>query len=148
LNRPKAKGWFVITFGELVRSKRLELELSLRKAAQTVGVSPLLFSEIENDHRLPDARELSTFADFIGIDVETANRICLESEPEVKAREENRRVHQVHMKLARIRIEESKEQSGLVECPRCGGKLQFSISPDNGHVHGMCLTKSCLHWIE
>jgi transcriptional regulator with XRE-family HTH domain len=138
----------MITFGELVKNKRIELKLSLRKAAKIVDISPLFFSEIENDQLLPDAAELAALADFIGIGLNTASRICLESEPEIKAREESRRVHQAHMKVARIRIEESKEQSGTIECPRCGGSLQFLISPDNGHVHGMCLTKSCLHWIE
>ena len=36
---------------------------------------------------------------------------------------------------------------GTIECPKCNGKLHYSISSHNGHLHGNCETKDCLSWV-
>ena len=35
---------------------------------------------------------------------------------------------------------------GTIKCPKCGGKLNYSVSDYNGHIHGQCETKDCLAW--
>ena len=34
--------------------------------------------------------------------------------------------------------------SGEVACPKCGGPIDWSASPRNGHVHGRCRTDNCI----
>lgn len=41
------------SFGELLREKRLEKDLSLRKFASLVGVSPTYLSQVEQDNVMP-----------------------------------------------------------------------------------------------
>lgn len=38
--------------------------------------------------------------------------------------------------------------NGLIVCPCCGGKLSFSRSGYNGHIHAACSTKECVRWME
>lgn len=34
-------------------------------------------------------------------------------------------------------------------CPICGdGKLRYSISSVNGHIHGRCNAPNCVSWME
>lgn len=34
-------------------------------------------------------------------------------------------------------------------CPICGdGKLRYSISSVNGHIHGRCNGQNCVSWME
>lgn len=37
---------------------------------------------------------------------------------------------------------------GTIECPCCGGKLSFSRSGYNGHIHARCSTEGCVRWME
>lgn len=38
---------------------------------------------------------------------------------------------------------------GEIDCPKCGmGKIRYSWSAYNGHVHGKCSTACCLYWME
>ena len=41
------------SFGRLLREKRLEKKLSLRKFAELVGVSPTYLSQVEQEHVMP-----------------------------------------------------------------------------------------------
>jgi hypothetical protein len=36
---------------------------------------------------------------------------------------------------------------GVVDCPKCNGKLNWSRA-SNGHVHGTCQTNECLRWMQ
>lgn len=39
--------------------------------------------------------------------------------------------------------------SGEIPCPCCeGGKLRFSVSGYNGHIHAACSTEGCARWLE
>jgi hypothetical protein len=38
-------------------------------------------------------------------------------------------------------------QSGHIICPKCGKKLNYRISPINGHIWGACSTDGCLSWM-
>ena len=39
--------------------------------------------------------------------------------------------------------------AGEMTCPVCNiGKLRYSRSSYNGHVHGRCLTAGCVSWME
>lgn len=37
---------------------------------------------------------------------------------------------------------------GAIDCPKCGGKLHYSISSYNGHTHGKCETQGCVSWMQ
>jgi hypothetical protein len=42
----------------------------------------------------------------------------------------------------------TSDSSGVIECPNCNGKLHYSRSGYNGHIHARCETKSCVSWME
>jgi len=55
------------SFGELLREKRLERDLSLRKFASLVGVSPTYLSQVEQDNVIPPtADRVKRMADLLG----------------------------------------------------------------------------------
>lgn len=37
---------------------------------------------------------------------------------------------------------------GAIECPVCQGRLSFSRSGYNGHIHAKCSTAECVSWME
>ena len=41
----------------------------------------------------------------------------------------------------------NKNVKGFIECPKCGGKLYYTISSYNGHIWGKCETDKCLAWM-
>jgi ssDNA-binding Zn-finger/Zn-ribbon topoisomerase 1 len=44
-------------------------------------------------------------------------------------------------------VNKTKESSGEVDCPKCGGKLIFTKSKMNGHVSGKCNSVGCLRFM-
>ena len=38
--------------------------------------------------------------------------------------------------------------NGVVECPKCHGQLDYTVSGYNGHTYGKCRTPNCLQWVE
>lgn len=40
-----------------------------------------------------------------------------------------------------------KDIVGHIKCPKCGGRLDYSISGYNNHIHGKCETDGCLGWM-
>jgi transcriptional regulator with XRE-family HTH domain len=53
-----------------LREKRLARGLSLRQAAQEVGVSPTTFSRVERGDHLPDRENLLQLANWVGVTLE------------------------------------------------------------------------------
>ena len=49
--------------------------------------------------------------------------------------------------LVKQNIKKTGELSGSIECPGCGGKLNYSSAKINGHVHASCSSCS-MGWIE
>ena len=49
--------------------------------------------------------------------------------------------------VALAKIAELKENSGIIECPKCKGKLRYTRH-SNGHVWGKCETENCLSWLQ
>lgn len=43
-------------------------------------------------------------------------------------------------------IKDLKENQGIIECPRCKGRLNYTRAESNGHVWGNCKTENCLNW--
>jgi hypothetical protein len=56
--------------------------------------------------------------------------------------------------LAKVRAEliglgkGKSEGQFLFSCPLCSGIVEVFISSLNGHTHGRCSTKTCVHWVE
>ena len=44
-------------------------------------------------------------------------------------------------------IKKSGKQRGQIECPKCKGKLGFTVSGYNGHIWGKCEKENCLSWM-
>ena len=42
---------------------------------------------------------------------------------------------------------QNKPVNSEIVCPKCKGRLWYSISGYNGHVWGKCNTKDCLVWM-
>jgi len=53
-----------------------------------------------------------------------------------------------YIEKARSAIIATGLDAGTLSCPKCGGDLDFTVSPCNGHVHAMCRTSRCLAWME
>lgn len=39
-------------------------------------------------------------------------------------------------------------KQGVIECPKCKGKLHLSQAAYNGHVWGKCETEGCVSWMQ
>lgn len=57
-------------FASRLREKRLSRGLSLRQAAQEVGVSATTFSRVERGDHLPDRENLLQLANWLGVTLE------------------------------------------------------------------------------
>lgn len=51
------------------------------------------------------------------------------------------------IKAIRADAADKNRSAGQIECPKCKGKLGYSIARINGHVHGRCETPGCLAWM-
>ena len=49
---------------------------------------------------------------------------------------------------AKQEFEDTGNTQGTMECPKCGGNLNWGIAPSNKHTRGKCETPDCLAWIE
>ena len=45
------------------------------------------------------------------------------------------------------KIQDLKENSGTIECPKCKGDLMYRRAK-NGHVWGRCKTPDCISWMQ
>jgi len=53
--------------------------------------------------------------------------------------------------VSAIKENHGKPESDVIdsmECPKCGGVLQYGVSSYNGHTRGKCDTENCLTWME
>jgi transcriptional regulator with XRE-family HTH domain len=58
------------TLGEFIRSKRDELDMSLRELARKVEITPPFLSDIELGKRYPSEPVMTKLADFFGLPVD------------------------------------------------------------------------------
>lgn len=49
---------------------------------------------------------------------------------------------------ARAEIVAEGKPAGSIECPKCHGRLNYTVSSYNGHVWANCDTPNCLQWME
>lgn len=70
------------------------------------------------------------------------------TQDEIDAEEADFDEHFKHIMAARALIVMDGKQRGSVVCPKCGGKLDYAVSPLNGHIGAACETSNCLNWME
>lgn len=72
------------TLGELIRDRRVGLDIGLRELARRLGVTPSYVSDIENNRRVPSEEVLHGIARELGLDFDDlaayAGRIGAEAE--------------------------------------------------------------------
>ena len=61
----------MFSFGEHIRSLREDLNLSLRKVSEKIGVDTSLLGKIERDERQPTKEHIKLFAEFYKLDERT-----------------------------------------------------------------------------
>ena len=61
----------MFSFGEHIRSLREELNLSLRKVSEKIGVDTSLLGKIERDERQPTKEQIKLIAEFYKLDERT-----------------------------------------------------------------------------
>ena len=44
------------------------------------------------------------------------------------------------------KIKTLKSNKGVIECPKCKGKLHYTRAESNNHVWGNCETQDCIGW--
>ena len=79
--------------------------------------------------------------------------LCVRRTPEeIEEREAYLRDRLAHMDTAFAMIrpfrQRGKTTTGVIECPKCKGRLHYSVSGYNGHIHGKCETDGCLSWMQ
>ncbi|GJQ27839.1 MAG: hypothetical protein HBSAPP02_28710 [Phycisphaerae bacterium] len=80
------------TFGQILRQKRIDKGLSLRKFAELVGVSPTYQSQVEQDkvESPPTVERLTRMADVLGEDrdqfISLAGRVADDLPPIIQSR--------------------------------------------------------------
>jgi len=42
---------------------------------------------------------------------------------------------------------DKKGSAGIIECPKCGKQLKYSVAGGNHHIWGVCETEGCLKWM-
>jgi len=52
------------------------------------------------------------------------------------------------IKITFLKIQQKKQKQGVIDCPQCGKKLQYSISSYNGHIWMKCETQGCLNMMQ
>lgn len=63
-------------FGEFVKAKRQEKEISLRKLAEELGIVPAYMSDIEKGRRYPpDKEKIYKIAEVLGLNAEDTNTL-------------------------------------------------------------------------
>lgn len=48
----------------------------------------------------------------------------------------------------RVKPKPTSDLRGIIECPKCKGRLHLSQSSYNGHVHARCETENCVAFME
>lgn len=94
-------------------------------------------------HRGSDARPMAECARYE--EVTDDDFAALRAEIDV-ALERHRKAAPAIMEIRKAH--KGKSARGVIECPCCEGKLHWSISGYNGHMHGRCTTEGCLNWME
>jgi transcriptional regulator with XRE-family HTH domain len=56
------------TLGDIIREKRVELDLSLRELSKKLDLTPSYLSDIENDRRVPAEEALGQIASVLKLD--------------------------------------------------------------------------------
>lgn len=51
------------------------------------------------------------------------------------------------IKLINAAVGKKRGVTGTIECPKCKGRLHYSVAGYNGHIHGKCATEGCLSWM-
>jgi hypothetical protein len=70
---------------------------------------------------------------------------------EIAADEEDGIKSGVRMLAAMAAIKQTKPargSAGVIDCPNCDGRLRFSVSSVNGHIHAKCSTPECVFFME
>ncbi len=62
-------------FGEFVKAKRQEKEISLRKLAEELGIVPAYMSDIEKGRRYPPDKKLDDIARILNLDGDEKNKL-------------------------------------------------------------------------
>ncbi len=70
-----------------------------------------------------------------------------EVEAKEKADEEAFKITTSAIKLCRDHAAGKRGIGGDVECPKCKGRLNYTVAASNGHLWGKCETDGCLAWM-
>jgi hypothetical protein len=70
------------------------------------------------------------------------------SAEEIAEREATDAIRKAQYITAVAAISKIPGEGSVIDCPRCGGKLDWSRAASNGHVWGTCRTDGCLRWIQ
>jgi hypothetical protein len=50
--------------------------------------------------------------------------------------------------MAQMKKDHPEGGQGTIQCPSCGGTVNYVVSTYNGHTRGACETKDCMAWME
>jgi len=70
-----------------------------------------------------------------------------EVEAEERAADEIMHLTTAAIKICRDDAGGKRGVAGDVECPKCKGRLHYTVAAVNGHLWGRCATPDCLAWM-
>lgn len=125
--------------GEALRSIRLLAGMTLRQAADALGISVVQLSEWELGPGHAAARKR----------MRLAHQAIMDSLSEEQRSEvETLRKLGEEARMDTLDPPDTPNLTGTIVCPNCKGKLHFSISGDSGHMHMLCETPNCVSCME
>jgi transcriptional regulator with XRE-family HTH domain len=144
-----------IMFGEYLRRKRLEKNISARTFAKFYDLISEDIYKIENNYKKADQKELDAYADLFEYKKNTEvwdyfmNRaredmtIPVHKDKKDLLFEAIRLVNDATQKD----IDAGRDAGGTIICPKCQNQLLYMRSGLNGHSRGKCVIDDCISWI-
>ena len=130
-----------------MKNARLNNGMTYRCLSDLTGISLSRLCDIEHGREVPTEYESGKIKSILGNDISFATETeAASNRKELEDCMES--ISKVYAELKSRGFGKGNGGSGVMECPKCGDKLHFSVASLNGHVWGKCTTKGCLSWMQ
>uniref|UniRef100_A0A6M3LAC6 Uncharacterized protein n=1 Tax=viral metagenome TaxID=1070528 RepID=A0A6M3LAC6_9ZZZZ len=129
-----------------MKKARIDSHLTLRELWQQTGIKPRRLSDIEGMRVVPTDEEKKTLSGVFGVPflVEIDGEKAKERRDSLELE-----ITSLGSAIKQIKAKHGKTNAnGFIECPKCEGRLFYTVAAINGHVWGKCETDDCLSWME
>lgn len=132
-----------------IRERRMRADLSLGELARKCNLGTSVMSSIESGRLIPHDTVIADIATALGCTPEEIRSAI--PDPEEIARNAKRDSNFLQVVVAckaDAKAKVGNAGSGEIDCPVCGGRVAYRVSPSNGHMMGSCSNQDCARWME